>query len=113
MVMFDLPVKTKPQRKGASKYRKNLLDLGFSMVQFSVYAKYVINATGLRAMLPVIKAGIPPDGEVRVLRLTDEQWAATYRYYGLTEVSMEAKPEQLGLALDLDDELKKYNLRCQ
>lgn len=102
MVMFDLPVATKPQRRLATKYRKNLLDLGFSMIQFSVYAKYVINATGLRSMLPIIRSEIPPNGEVRVLRLTDEQWAATYRYYGVAEVAVEAIPEQLGLALDLD-----------
>ena len=101
MVMFDLPVVTKNQRKMATRYRKSLLDLGFSMVQLSVYAKYVVNATGLRSMLPAIRGEIPPDGEVRVLRLTDEQWAATYRYYGQSEITTEAKPQQLGLALDL------------
>ena len=35
--MFDLPVLTAPQRREATRFRKFLLDRGFSMVQFSVY----------------------------------------------------------------------------
>lgn len=34
-VFFDLPTETKPQRKAAAKFRKRLLDDGFSMFQFS------------------------------------------------------------------------------
>ncbi len=101
MVMFDLPVGSRQQRKLASAYRKWLLDLGFSMVQLSVYSKYLVNATGLRSILPKLKGAVPPGGEVRVIRLTDEQWASTYRYYGPSEVPMEAKPEQLGFVFDL------------
>ena len=76
LVMFDLPVATKEQRKGATRYRKLLLDDGFSMVQFSIYSKYLVNASGLRAILPWVKFNVPPGGAVRILRLTDEQWAA-------------------------------------
>lgn len=107
LLMFDLPVGTKEQRRRATKYRKTLLDLGFSQVQLSVYSKYLVNASGLRGLIPWVRDGIPPDGEVRMLRLTDEQWAATYRYYGPAQISVEAKPEQLGLFLPVreDDEI--------
>lgn len=97
LVMFDLPVLTKVQRKRANGYRKMLLDLGFNQVQLSVYSKYLVNASGVRGVLPSVKGNVPPDGEVRMLKLTDEQWAATYRYYGPREMPVEAKPEQLGL----------------
>lgn len=40
LVMFDLPVETKEQRREATRFRHDLLDWGFIMVQFSVYAKY-------------------------------------------------------------------------
>ena len=40
VIMFDLPVQTKQERKEAAVFRKLLLDSGFSMIQFSVYAKY-------------------------------------------------------------------------
>lgn len=102
--MFDLPVLTKDQRRDATKYRKMLLDLGFSQVQLSVYSKYLLNATGLRSLLPWLKGSIPANGEVRVLRLTDEQWSATYRYFGPEQVPVEGRPEQLGLFLGVDSE---------
>ena len=37
VVMFDLPVETREQRKIATKFRKYLLDEGYVMMQFSVY----------------------------------------------------------------------------
>lgn len=40
MVIFDLPVQTKAQRRAATKFRNFLLDEGFSMSQFSVYMRF-------------------------------------------------------------------------
>ena len=97
MVMFDLPVKSKEQRRGATRYRSMLLDLGFSQIQFSVYAKYLVNATGARTIVTRLKTGIPNNGDVRALKITDEQWAGTYRWFGSVEVEMETKPAQLVL----------------
>jgi CRISPR-associated protein Cas2 len=95
--MFDLPVVTKEQRRDAGHYRNLLLDFGFSQIQLSVYAKYVINATGVRRILPAVKGAIPSGGEVRLLRLTDEQWASTYRYEGPKQLEPEPIPSQLSL----------------
>ena len=39
MVCFDLPVMTKKQRKVATQFRKSLLDDGYQMIQYSVYAR--------------------------------------------------------------------------
>ena len=38
--MFDLPVVTKEQSREATKFREFLLDQGFEMSQFSVYARF-------------------------------------------------------------------------
>jgi len=97
LVMFDLPVTTKTQRRMATQYRNMLLDFGFSQVQFSIYSKYFVNATGVRRILSPLKSFIPDKGEVRAIRITDEQWASTFRWYGATEVPMELKPSQLVL----------------
>ncbi|WP_038097390.1 CRISPR-associated endonuclease Cas2, partial [Treponema pedis] len=35
--LFDLPTNTKEQRHRASKFRQQLIEDGFSMMQFSVY----------------------------------------------------------------------------
>ena len=37
MVVFDLPVLTKLERKRATQFRNDLLDEAFTMMQFSVY----------------------------------------------------------------------------
>jgi len=97
LVMFDLPVTTKTQRRMATQYRNMLLDFGFSQVQFSIYSKYFVNATGVRRILSPLKSFIPDKGEVRAIRITDEQWASTFRWYGAIEVPMELKPSQLVL----------------
>lgn len=97
LLMFDMPVKTAEQRRLANRYRHLLLDYGFAQVQLSVYSKYLVNASGVRALLPRLRAGIPPDGAVRIVRLTDEQWASTYRYHGQAEIPNARKPDQLAL----------------
>ena len=40
IVMFDLPVVLKEERKAATAFRNSLLDMGFEMSQFSVYARF-------------------------------------------------------------------------
>ena len=101
LVMFDLPTRTKQQRRDASRYRNLLRDLGFNMTQLSVYSKYLINATGLLPILPQLKTNVPPNGQVRVIKLTDDQWAGMYRYYGPATLPTESAPTQLIL---FDDE---------
>jgi CRISPR-associated protein Cas2 len=103
LLMFDLPVLTKEHRRRATQYRKMILDLGFSQVQLSVYSKYLVNASGVRSLLSPIRDLVPPQGDVRMLKLTDEQWASTYRYFGAQQVPIEGKPEQLGLFISPTD----------
>ena len=38
--MFDLPVKTKTERRAYSRFRNLLLQEGFCKMQFSVYARF-------------------------------------------------------------------------
>ncbi|HHT9133449.1 MAG TPA: CRISPR-associated endonuclease Cas2, partial [Candidatus Avalokitesvara rifleensis] len=38
--MFDLPVDTKKARREYTRFRKALLTEGFTMLQYSVYARY-------------------------------------------------------------------------
>ena len=40
VVLFDLPVGTKKERKAANRFREKLRDLGFEMSQFSVYLRF-------------------------------------------------------------------------
>ena len=39
IVFFDLPVKTKNERREATRFRNFLMNDGYHMLQFSVYAR--------------------------------------------------------------------------
>lgn len=74
MVLFDLPVSTKPERKAASAFRLHLLDMGFMMVQFSVYMKHCAGKDQADTLSKKIKPKVPIDGNVKILRITDKQF---------------------------------------
>ncbi len=71
---FDLPVVTKGQRKDATRFRNHLLDLGFEMVQLSVYARHCSSKERAEAVIGKIRAKVPQEGKVKVLTITDKQF---------------------------------------
>ena len=75
LVMFDLPVLTKKQRKAASGFRNELLDDGYFMVQFSVYARACTDLDRMEKHRDRLKTFVPEAGNVRILFLTDLQWS--------------------------------------
>lgn len=93
--VYDLPVKTRQDRREYSRFHKALLDQGFSMLQFSVYARYCSGDERSRSYRKHIRAILPPGGEVRVLALTDHQFAGMEVYRAKTKVGGEKRPEQL------------------
>ncbi len=97
MVMFDLPVKTKNDRKLANRYRHVLLDLGFDRMQLSVYAKYYLNGNATGSDLFRLQVEVPPGGAIRIMRFTDAQWAGSIRHLGPEVQQMEEKPEALDI----------------
>lgn len=97
LVMFDLPVETKKQRKRATQFRKLLLDMGYGMIQFSVYARYTPTLGGNRATVKAIHERLPPQGKVRILHVTDNQWASADRFSNQEPESEVEKPEMLTL----------------
>ena len=76
IALFDLPVVTKAERKKASKFRNYLLDLGFEMVQFSVYMKHCACKEQAEVIQNRIKVEVPNYGNVKLLQITDKQFGA-------------------------------------
>lgn len=70
--MFDLPTKTKKDRKKYTLFRKQMLDDGFTMLQYSVYMRICKSNYSANAHIKYIKRIIPLKGEVRILKLTDK-----------------------------------------
>lgn len=95
--MFDLPTDTKKARRQYARFRKLLLEEGFSMLQFSVYARYFASeehATGQRRR---IRKSLPPDGQVRLVAITDRQFGKMEVFNGKIRQRAEAAPQQLML----------------
>jgi CRISPR-associated protein Cas2 len=97
VVMFDLPVDTKAARKAATKFREHLLDLGFEMTQFSVYARFCNGREQFDAYTRKIAASLPKTGDVHILHFTDKQYENIIRFSGRMRESRREKPGQLAL----------------
>lgn len=95
LVMFDLPVKTASQRRDATQFRKLLLDLGWSMEQYSVYVRYVPTGMSVIPEVQVIQAQVPPQGKVQIVGITDRQWAKAIRFFNATPEQQLEPPAQL------------------
>jgi CRISPR-associated protein Cas2 len=97
MVMFDLPVKTKPQRKQATGFRSMLLTDGFMMLQFSVYARPCPSDENAAVHIARVKENMPPMGHVRILRFTDKQYGRMECFLSKTGFGPESPPGQIEL----------------
>lgn len=73
-VIFDLPVTKKLQRKRATDFRNYLLDLGFTMAQFSVYMRHLKDREQAETYIKRIESNIPEEGSVHILVITDKQY---------------------------------------
>lgn len=93
--MFDLPVSTKTKRLAYTRFRTMLMKKGFSMLQYSVYARYYASEEASTAHRKKIQAMIPPEGQVRFLTITDRQFGKMEVYNGKTSEPPEKPPKQL------------------
>lgn len=95
MVLFDLPVGTKAERKRATGFRNFLLDQGFAMVQFSVYARFCAGKEQAEAQTRAIERHIPKFGKISILFFTDKQYENTISFTGRERSAGSKKPDQL------------------
>ncbi|MBL4885004.1 MAG: CRISPR-associated endonuclease Cas2 [Planctomycetaceae bacterium] len=95
--MFDLPVKTKTQRKKSSQFRNLLLKQGFSMLQYSVYARYCPSEESAKTLRGRLCQKLPSPGHVRLLMVTDRQFGKMDVFYGKKKTKAESPPSQLTL----------------
>ena len=76
LVLFDLPVVTKTDRKVYAQFRKFLINDGYDMLQFSVYCRMVNGEDAVNKHLNRLKLNLPAKGHVRFLQITDKQYGA-------------------------------------
>jgi CRISPR-associated protein Cas2 len=95
LAMFDLPTESKAERRDYRYFREALLNDGFSMLQYSVYARHCPSEENAIVHEERIKAFLPPDGEVRIITVTDKQFERMRTFYGKTRIEAEKAPEQM------------------
>src|SRR5690554_6514957 len=97
LVFFDLPTETKSQRAAASKFRKRLLDDGFSMFQFSIYLRHCPSRENAEVHIKRVKKNLPAEGKVGILCVTDKQFGQMEVFFAKKEADLPTMPQQLEL----------------
>ncbi len=95
MVLFDLPTDTKRDRKAASKFRKNLLEDGFEMFQFSIYMRHCPSRENAEVHKERIKRQLPRYGKVAIFHITDRQFGMMEIYHSKKQIEIKKPPQQL------------------
>jgi CRISPR-associated protein Cas2 len=97
VVLFDLPVGTKKERKAANGFRFKLLDLGFEMSQFSVYLRFCAGKEQADAYERKIEQSMPATGKVHIMAITDKQYENIRTYRGRKRERSPQNPNQFAL----------------
>lgn len=74
-VCFDLPVVDKEDLRMANNFRKDLLKLGYFMLQNSIYVRSCVTYDKTEKYINLIKKLAPTTGQVHIFYLTDRQWS--------------------------------------
>ncbi len=83
MVFFDLPMVTRAEKRAYTVFRRFLLNDGYDMIQFSVYGRILNGSDAEQKHLKRLTANLPPAGSVRVLTVTEKQYASMLLLVGL------------------------------
>lgn len=97
LVMFDLPVMEKAERKAATDFRNTLLDLGFEMSQFSVYARFCTGSAQVDTYCKYVESALPPGGKVNIIQFTDKQYERIISFHGKRRQAPTKTPDQFQL----------------
>lgn len=98
LVMFDIPTRTKEDRKACTQFRTRLISDGFIMLQYSVYMRICKGVSSANNHLDRLDLILPPKGHIRALILTEKQFDNMRLLLGNRSESEKAnKPRQLTL----------------
>lgn len=95
--MFDLPVTTHEARRQYARFRRDLITMGFTMLQYSVYARCCRSADSAKQSRRDVRAVLPFNGQVRLISITDKQFAKMEVFNGKKRKPAEDPPSQIML----------------
>jgi CRISPR-associated protein Cas2 len=97
LVFFDLPVETKKQQKAATRFRKQLIEDGFSMFQFSIYLRNCPSRENTEVHIKRVKSFLPEFGHIGILCITDKQFGMMELFFSKKEIEKPQTVQQLEL----------------
>ena len=97
IVLFDLPVLTKRERKDANNFRKFLQDEGFDRCQLSVYMRFCAGKEQTQTYTRRVESALPPSGDVQIIYITDKQYENIVSFSGAARRPSNKNPEQYTL----------------
>ena len=71
---FDLPTDTSLEKKEYRKFRKALIENGFSMLQYSVYVRTCPNREYSKKFISKLNSMAPQSGNVQLMAITEKQY---------------------------------------
>ncbi|MCK5683603.1 CRISPR-associated endonuclease Cas2 [bacterium] len=97
IVFFDLPTQKKTERKAYTKFRKDLMKDGFTMLQYSVYIRHCASRENTEVHLKRVKNSIPEKGHISVMTITDKQYGDIINFWGRKDSPLKRAGSQLEL----------------
>lgn len=97
LVFFDLPTETKRDRQAATRFRKDLIDDGFAMFQFSIYLRHCPSRENAEVHINRTKRSLPKLGKVGIMCVTDKQFGQMEIFFGQKETDLPMPSQQLEL----------------
>jgi CRISPR-associated protein Cas2 len=95
LVFFDLPTETKKEKKVYAKFRKNILEDGFAMFQFSIYLRHCASRENADVHIKRVKSFLPEKGHVGIMCVTDKQFGQMEIFIGKKEIEKPQTVQQL------------------
>lgn len=93
LVLFDLPTTSAFLRRMYGRFRKQLMKLGFEMLQKSVYLRWEDSDDAAEALRRRVQGILPSEGQVTILPLTQRAWQNVHVMINGEPRPPRAKPE--------------------
>lgn len=95
LVFFDLPTTTKRERKRYTRFRKDIMQDGFELFQWSIYLRHCMSRENADAHVARVKKLLPSKGHVVIMSITDKQFGMMEIFRGLDQIKSPAAATQL------------------
>ncbi len=100
ILLFDLPMLTKTDKRNYTRFRKALIKDGFSMIQFSAYMRFCKNAFDADKHITRVKGFAPNRGNIRILNVTEKQYEGMVLVIGSETPTEQYVNEQFTLVIE-------------